>query len=68
MGECWDGGTATFMVLGEICTRGCRFCAVQTARRGAAVDQGEPDKVAAAALAMGLRYVVLTMVDRDELA
>lgn len=67
LGECWAGGTATFMVLGEICTRGCRFCAVQTGRRGAAVDEDEPRKVAEAALAMGLRYVVLTMVDRDDL-
>jgi lipoic acid synthetase len=67
LGECWAGGTATFMVLGDVCTRGCRFCAVKTARRGAAVDAAEPEKVADAVLAMGLRYVVLTMVDRDDL-
>ncbi|MHC4515644.1 MAG: lipoyl synthase [Planctomycetota bacterium] len=72
MGECWAGGsaggTATFMVLGDTCTRGCRFCAVRTHREGAPVDAGEPDKVAEAAVAMGLGYVVLTMVDRDDLA
>jgi lipoic acid synthetase len=67
MGECWAGGTATFMVLGEVCTRGCRFCAVKTNRAGQPVDPDEPDKVAAAAVALGLRYVVLTMVDRDDL-
>lgn len=68
MGECWDGGTATFMVLGDVCTRGCRFCAVRTNREGTPVDQSEPAKVARATVAMGLRYVVLTMVDRDDLA
>jgi lipoic acid synthetase len=67
IGECWGGGTATFMVLGDTCTRGCRFCAVKTARAGQPVDPAEPDKVARAAAAMGLRYVVLTMVDRDDL-
>ncbi|MCA8950973.1 MAG: lipoyl synthase [Planctomycetes bacterium] len=68
MGECWDGGTATFMVLGDTCTRGCRFCAVKTHAQGNPVDPDEPAKVADAAAAMGLRYVVLTMVDRDDLA
>ena len=67
MGECWDGGTATFMVLGDVCTRGCRFCAVQTNSKGTPVDREEPEKVAKAAVAIGLRYVVLTMVDRDDL-
>ena len=67
IGECWAGGTATFMVLGEVCTRGCRFCAVKTKGRGQPVDAGEPQRVADAALAIGLRYVVLTMVDRDDL-
>lgn len=67
MGECWDGGTATFMVLGDTCTRGCRFCAVKTHSQGQPVDAEEPDKVAEATVAMGLRYVVLTMVDRDDL-
>ncbi len=68
MGECWGGGTATFMVLGDTCTRGCRFCAVKTHAHGQPVDQHEPAKVAEAVAAMGLRYVVLTMVDRDDLA
>ena len=67
MGECWGGGTATFMVLGDTCTRGCRFCAVKTFARGTPVDPAEPERVAEAAAAMGLRYVVLTMVDRDDL-
>ncbi|MBK8978360.1 MAG: lipoyl synthase [Planctomycetes bacterium] len=66
-GECWAGGTATFMVLGDTCTRGCRFCAVKTHARGQAVDADEPEKVGEAVAAMGLRYVVLTMVDRDDL-
>ncbi len=67
MGECWAGGTATFMVLGDTCTRGCRFCAVKTHAQGLPVDPHEPEKVADAAIAMGLKYVVLTMVDRDDL-
>jgi len=67
MGECWASGTATFMVLGDTCTRGCRFCAVKTHSEGTPVDADEPDKVAEACVAMGLKYVVLTMVDRDDL-
>lgn len=67
MGECWAGGTATFMVLGDTCTRGCRFCAVKTHAKGNPVDAEEPEKVAEASVSMGLRYVVLTMVDRDDL-
>ncbi len=68
LGECWNGGTATFMVLGDTCTRGCRFCAVKTRGQGTPVDPDEPAKVAQAAVEMKLRYVVLTMVDRDDLA
>jgi lipoic acid synthetase len=68
MGECWASGTATFMVLGDTCTRGCRFCAVKTHAVGNPVDPDEPAKVAEACAAMQLRYVVLTMVDRDDLA
>ncbi len=68
MGECWAGGTATFMVLGDVCTRGCRFCAVKTHKNGLPVDHEEPAKVADAVIAMGLEYVVLTMVDRDDLS
>jgi lipoic acid synthetase len=67
LGECWASGTATFMVLGDTCTRGCRFCAVKTHSIGTPVDPDEPDKVAESCVAMGLRYVVLTMVDRDDL-
>ena len=66
IGECWGGGTATFMLLGDTCTRFCRFCNVKTAARGLS-DPQEPDKVASAVRAMGLTYVVLTMVDRDDL-
>lgn len=66
-GECWAGGTATFMVLGDTCTRGCRFCAVKTHSQGNPVDPDEPAKVAESCQAMGLKYVVLTMVDRDDL-
>lgn len=67
MGECWASGTATFMVLGDTCTRGCRFCAVKTHAQGTPVDADEPEKVAEACAAMSLQYVVLTMVDRDDL-
>lgn len=67
IGECWSGGTATFMLMGDTCTRGCRFCAVKTARRGQALDPDEPLKIAEAVAQMGLDYVVLTSVDRDDL-
>lgn len=67
IGECWQGGTATFMLMGDTCTRGCRFCAVKTARRPAPLDPGEPANIADTVLAMALDYVVLTSVNRDEL-
>ena len=67
MGECWREGTATFLLLGGVCTRRCRFCAVVTARSPAPPDPDEPEKVAAATASLGLRYVVLTSVDRDDL-
>lgn len=67
IGECWGGGTATFMLMGDTCTRGCRFCAVNTAKHPPALDAEEPDNVAEAVAAMGLGYVVLTSVNRDEL-
>ncbi|MBM4015423.1 MAG: lipoyl synthase [Planctomycetes bacterium] len=67
LSECWSGGTATFMLLGELCTRGCSFCSVKTARRGDPVDVEEPEKVLEAVRKMGLRYIVLTSVDRDDL-
>lgn len=66
--ECWSGGTATFMLLGDTCTRGCRFCAVKTAARPPAPDPEEPQKLAASVAALGLRYAVITTVDRDDLA
>jgi len=64
-GECWSRGTATFMLLGDTCTRACGFCAVKTGRPGA-VEQDEPQRVANAAKQMGLDYVVLTSVNRDD--
>lgn len=65
--ECWGGGTATFMLMGEVCTRGCRFCAVDTAKNPPALDLEEPSNVAEAVAELGLSYVVLTSVNRDEL-
>jgi lipoic acid synthetase len=65
--ECWGGGTATFMLLGDTCTRGCRFCAVKSGNPGKIVDEFEPLKIAMALERMGLSYVVLTSVDRDDL-
>lgn len=67
IGECWSEGTATFMLMGEICTRGCRFCAVNTKRLPPPLDIDEPAKIAEAVAEMALRYVVLTSVNRDEL-
>jgi lipoic acid synthetase len=67
VGECWAEGTATVMLLGDVCTRGCRFCAVTTGDPRGAVDVREPEHVARAISQLGLRYVVLTMVDRDDL-
>jgi len=66
VGECWREGTATIMLLGDVCTRGCRFCAVTTGRP-APLDPDEPEHVAVAIGRMALQYVVLTMVDRDDL-
>jgi lipoyl synthase len=66
LGECFSHGTATFMLLGESCTRRCGFCSVETGR-GSAVDALEPHRVAQAAAALGLRYVVVTSVARDDL-
>ncbi len=67
VGECWSEGTATIMLLGDTCTRGCRFCAVTTGQPRGAVDVREPEHVARALSRMPLRYVVMTMVDRDDL-
>ncbi|HTL11377.1 MAG TPA: lipoyl synthase [Bdellovibrionota bacterium] len=66
--ECWSSGTATFMLGGDTCTRACRFCAIKTARRPPPLDPGEPAHVAESISDLGLRYVVLTSVDRDDLA
>jgi lipoyl synthase len=67
VGECWREGTATVMLLGDVCTRGCRFCAVTTGDPRGAVDVREPEHVARAISRLELAYVVLTMVDRDDL-
>jgi lipoic acid synthetase len=67
LGECWSRGTATVMILGNICTRSCNFCAIQTGRP-TELDLGEPARVADAVARMNLRHVVLTSVARDELA
>ena len=65
IGECWGHGTATFLILGDICTRSCRFCDVTTGRPEP-IDWEEPERVAQAVQAMGLRHVVITSVNRDE--
>lgn len=65
-GECWSRGTATFMLLGDVCTRACGFCAVKTGRPGN-YDRDEPRRIADAVMGMGLDYVVLTSVNRDDL-
>ncbi|HET9176737.1 MAG TPA: lipoyl synthase [Terriglobia bacterium] len=65
--ECWQHRTATFMILGELCTRRCGFCAVPKGRPAGQVDWSEPDRVAEAAESMGLKYIVVTSVDRDDL-
>ncbi|MDH4121398.1 MAG: lipoyl synthase [Deltaproteobacteria bacterium] len=67
IGECWQGGTATFMLLGDTCTRGCRFCAIKTHRNPSPPDPEEPEKIVKAVEAMELDYVVLTTVTRDDL-
>ena len=67
MEECWGGGTATFMLMGDTCTRACRFCAVKTGNPHGVLDTEEPQKVGHAIGQMKLDYVVLTSVDRDDL-
>jgi lipoyl synthase len=66
MGECWSAGTATFMILGNVCTRSCGFCAIKTGRPDAGLDWDEPRRVLDAAKLMNLRHVVITSVNRDE--
>jgi lipoic acid synthetase len=67
-GECWEHCTATFMILGDICTRSCGFCAVPSGRPAKPPDEDEPERVAEAAQRMGLRYAVVTSVNRDDQA
>lgn len=67
MAECWGAGTATIMILGDLCTRGCRFCNVKTGNPRGKIDNEEPEKVGWAIAQMGLEYVVITSVDRDDL-
>ena len=67
LGECWENGNTTLLILGDMCTRHCRFCSVPHGRPDGSVDEGEPEKVARAVKALGLRYVVLTSVTRDDL-
>ena len=66
MGECWGAGTATFMILGNVCTRSCGFCAVSTGRPSA-VDKNEPERVAQSVRLMQVKHCVITSVDRDDL-
>jgi len=67
IGECWGAGTATIMILGDVCTRACRFCAVTTGNPGGVVDELEPWRVSEAIRTMNLTYIVVTSVDRDDL-
>ena len=66
IGECWLHGTATFMILGDVCTRACAYCAVSHGRPGP-IDPAEPKRVATAIQTLNLSYVVITSVDRDDL-
>jgi lipoic acid synthetase len=68
LGECWSRGTATFMILGDVCTRACGFCAVRTGLPAAAPDADEPRRVAEAVARMGLHHAVVTSVNRDDQA
>lgn len=67
LGECWNSGTATFLLLGKDCTRACRFCSVETLKHPAPPDPEEPQKLVQALHALKLKYLVLTTVDRDDL-
>ena len=67
MSECWSSGTATIMLMGDVCTRACRFCAVNTGNPKGWLDAQEPDNTARSVQLMGLKYVVLTSVNRDDL-
>src|SRR5690606_23885242 len=67
IGECWSAGTATIMLMGSVCTRACKFCAVDTGNPNGWLDQEEPENTARSVELMALRYIVLTSVDRDDL-
>ena len=67
IGECWSAGTATLMIMGAVCTRACRFCSVDTGNPKGWLDPDEPAKSAETVKTMGLKYVVITSVDRDDL-
>ncbi len=67
IGECWNAGTATIMLMGSVCTRACRFCAVDTGNPAGWLDAEEPENAARSVELMGLRYIVLTSVDRDDI-
>ncbi|MFT5142767.1 MAG: lipoic acid synthetase [Rhodothermales bacterium] len=66
MGECWTSGTATFMILGDVCTRSCGFCAIKTGRPDKGLDYDEPRRVAEAVRIMGVRHAVITSINRDD--
>jgi lipoic acid synthetase len=66
VGDCWNRGTATFMILGDVCTRACGFCAVKTGLPGRPPDPGEPRRVGEAVARLGLRHAVITSVNRDD--
>jgi lipoic acid synthetase len=68
IGECWSAGTATIMLMGSVCTRACRFCSVDTGNPNGWLDPAEPENAARSVALMGLKYVVITSVDRDDLA
>ncbi|RJU83372.1 MAG: lipoyl synthase [Candidatus Poseidoniales archaeon] len=65
--DCWGRGTATFMIAGEVCTRGCKFCAVGTVKKPDKLDENEPKELADSIKRMGLKYAVITVVNRDDL-
>lgn len=67
IGECWSHGTATIMLMGDVCTRACRFCSVDTGNPRGWLDKNEPEQAAESVRLMGLKYIVLTSVDRDDL-
>jgi lipoic acid synthetase len=67
LGDCWSRGAAAFMIMGSICTRNCRFCAVKKGKKGETLDPSEPLRIAEAVRKLSLRYVALTSVDRDDL-